>query len=98
MPRIMGVTKVRHDFTTVVNEADEHGQPIYLTNFNEPRAVLIGYEAFENLIKRIDDLEDALAIYAGREEPREPFDEAWAEIEQEAADREQVSTAAGQVR
>ena len=86
MPRIMGVTKARHEFTEIVNQADEHGEPVYLTNFNEPRAVLIGYHAFEQLVSRLEDLEDIAAIYAGREETTQPFDEAWAEIEQEAMD------------
>ncbi len=83
MPRIVGVTKARHEFTELVNQADEHGEPIYLVHFNEPRAVLIGYQAFERLLSRLEDLEDMVAIYSGREEPTRPFDDVWAELEQE---------------
>lgn len=88
MPHIIGVTKVRKNLAEIVNQADEHGEPIYLTNFNEPVAVLIGYQAFEQLIDRLEDLEDIVAIYRGREEPTRPFDEVWAELEQGAGDNE----------
>jgi prevent-host-death family protein len=81
MPRIVGVSKVRKNLSEVVTQANEYGEPVYLTNFNEPVAVLIGYEAFEELLSRLDDLEDIVAIYAGREEPTRPFEEAWAEME-----------------
>ena len=92
MPRIMGVSKVRKGLAEVVNQANEHGEPVYLTNFNEPVAVLIGYEAFEGILSRLEDLEDIAAIYAGREEPTRPFDEAWAEIEKEAEANEPTTT------
>ena len=90
MPRIIGVTKVRKSLAEIVNRADEHGEPIYLTNFNQPLAVLIGYQAFERLEERLEELEDMVAIYAGREEPTRPFEEAWTELEQEASDHEQT--------
>jgi prevent-host-death family protein len=69
----MGVSKARQRFAEVVTQANEHGEPIYLTTHNEPVAVLISYEAFEQLIARLEDLEDIAAIYAGREEPSQPF-------------------------
>jgi len=83
MPRIVEITSARHSLTELVHEADEHGKPVYITHFNEPRAVLISYEAFEQLQQRLEDLEDMVAIYTGREEPTRPFEEFWAEIEAE---------------
>jgi len=83
MPRIMGVTKARTEFTEVVNGADAHGEPVYLVNFNEPKAVLIGYQAWEALMRRLEDLEDTLSIYRGREEPTRPLEDFLAELEQE---------------
>lgn len=83
MPRIVGITSARHSLTELIQEADEHGKPVYITHFNEPRAVLIGYEVFEQLQQRLEDLEDMVAIYTGREEPTRPFEEFWAEIETE---------------
>lgn len=84
MPRIMGVTNARQNFTDLVSEADEHGEPVYVTHFGEPRAVIIGYEAFEQLQQRLEDLEDIVAIYQGREEPRRLLGEAWEEIRAES--------------
>ncbi len=83
MTRIMGVTKARVSFTEVVNEADNHGEPIYLTNFNEPRAVLIGYKAWEALAERLEDLEDALTFHVRRGEPSRPIEEFLVELERE---------------
>ena len=83
MTRIMGVTRARREFTEVVNRADDHREPVYLVNFNEPRAVLIGYRAWEDLLGRLEDLEDLVSIYRGREEPTRPLDEFLSELEQE---------------
>lgn len=84
MLRIVGITDARHSFTELIRDADEHGEPVYITHFNEPRAVIVGYAAFEQLQQRIEDLEDVVAIYRGREEPRRPFADVWAEIEAES--------------
>ena len=81
MTRIMGVTKARVGFTEVVNEADNHGEPIYLTNFNEPRAVLIGYKAWEALVERLEDLEDAVTFHMRRGEPSRSIEEFLVELE-----------------
>ena len=86
MTRIMGVTRVRRGFTDVVNRADEHSEPIYLVNFNEPRAVLVGYQAWEDLMGRLEDL---VSIYRGREEPTRPLDEFLAELAREEAAEQQ---------
>jgi len=82
MTRIVGVTKARVDFTEVVNEADSHGEPIYLTHFNEPRAVLIGYKAWEELVERLEDLEDAVAFHTRRGEPTRPIEEFLAALDE----------------
>lgn len=87
MTRIMGVTKARVSFTEVVNQADDHGEPIYLTNFNEPRAVLIGYKAWEALAERLEDLEDAVTFHVRRGEPSRPIEEFLVELEQEENDK-----------
>lgn len=86
MPRIVGVTNARRNFTALVTQADEHGEPVFITHRNEPRAVIIGYQAFERLMERLEDLEDMVAIYAGREEPARPFEEVWAEIQEAGAE------------
>ena len=91
MSKIMGVTQARAAFTEIVNDADAHGEPVYLTNFNEPRAVLIGYEAWEALIERLEDLEDAVLFYSRQDEPLRPIEEFLADIEQEKDQHGQAS-------
>jgi prevent-host-death family protein len=97
MPRIMGVTQARRNFTKLISEADQRAEPVYITHLNKPQAVIIGYEAFEDLLRRMEDLEDMVSVYRGREELTRPFEEFWAEIEQETGNFEQIPTPAGAV-
>jgi len=97
MPHIMGVTKARHNFTKLVGEAKQHGEPVYITHFNEPQVVIISYRVFEDLLQRMEDLEDMVSIYRGREEPTRPFEEFWAEIEQETKSFGQIPATTGAV-
>jgi prevent-host-death family protein len=87
MVRIISTSKIRRKMAEVVNQADEHGEPIYLTNYDEPKAVLIGYRAWEGLIEHIEDLEDALSFHERQGESARPFEEYLAE----RAEREQGS-------
>jgi prevent-host-death family protein len=82
MVRIISTSKIRRKMAEVVNQADEHGEPIYLTNYDEPKAVLIGYQAWEALMERMEDMEDALSLYERRGESARPFEEYLAEREQ----------------
>ena len=79
MVRIISTSKIRRKMAEVVNQADEHGEPIYLTNYDEPKAVLIGYQAWEALMERVEDMEDALIIHERQGEPARPFEEYLAE-------------------
>lgn len=84
MPRILGVTKARQNFAELIGRADEHGEPTFIVHFNEPRAVVLGYEAYERLLAYLEDLEDTVAIYRGREEPARPLEDFLTELEVEA--------------
>ena len=89
MHRIVGVTRARREFTEVVNQADVHGEPVYLVNFNEPKAVLIGFEAWETLMQRIEDLEDVISVYRGRDESTRPLADFLAEMEGKETSKQQ---------
>lgn len=94
MTRIMGVTRARREFTAIVNRADEHREPVYLVNFNEPRAVLIGYQTWEGLMARLEDLEDLVSIYQGRTEPTRPLADVLNDIDREHAPTQHALTVA----
>jgi len=81
--RIMGATKVRRHFTEILNHIGEAEEPLYITHRGEPRAVLVGYDQFERLIERLEDLYDLLEIYEASHEPTRPLEEFMAELEAE---------------
>lgn len=79
MPRIMNVTRARMKLTELVRELDI--EPIYLTVYGEPKAVLVRYDVFEGLLEKIEDLEDSLTVIERRGGPTRDFDEVMAELE-----------------
>ena len=86
----MGVTEARQDFTRIVNEADTHGLPLFLVNFNKPRAVLIGYEAWEALMGKMEDLEDKVDALTHRSEPSRPIEDILSEIGEVTSDKPEL--------
>lgn len=80
--RIMGATKVRRHFTEILDNIGEAAEPLYITHRGEPRAVLVGYDQFERLIERLEDLDDLLEIYEASHEPTRPLEEFMAELEE----------------
>lgn len=43
-------------------ELEERGVPLYVTQYGKPKAVLARYDEYEALLKKIEDLEDMLAM------------------------------------
>lgn len=41
---------------------EERGVPLYVTQYGKPKAVLARYDEYEALLKKIEDLEDMLAM------------------------------------
>ncbi|MEE8163223.1 MAG: type II toxin-antitoxin system Phd/YefM family antitoxin [Anaerolineae bacterium] len=80
--RIMGATKVRRHFTEISNDIGETGEPLYITHHRDPRAVLVGYDQFERLIERLEDLEDLHEIREASYELTRPLEEFMAELEE----------------
>jgi len=78
--KIMPVTDLRQKITSVLKELEESGQPLYITQYGRPKAVLLSYEGYEALIRELEDLEDSLSIYEGKGEPSRPYEEFIAEV------------------
>ena len=79
--RIITVSELKTKLGSLMSELEEKGIPLYVTQYGKPRAVLARYEEYESLLKKIEDLEDLLAI---KESLASPEDEAvsFAEYEQ----------------
>jgi prevent-host-death family protein len=77
--KIMPVTDLRQNITTVLKALEESGQPLYITQYGRPKAVLLSYREYEALIRELEDLEDSLCIYEGKDEPTKSLEEVLAE-------------------
>lgn len=75
--RIMNVTEVRQRFTELVRDLAE---PIYVTVYGKPQAVIVRYDTYEALLEKIEDLEDSLDVLARRGEPEVDWEEFEAEL------------------
>lgn len=80
--KIISATDLRERMEEILRSAAGEPEPLYITYRGRPIAVLMGYEHFEALWERLEDLSDVVAIYERRNEPRRPFREYLAEQEQ----------------
>lgn len=81
--RIIGVSEARQKLPELVEEADERRDELTILRYSEPKAVLIGYERFQEMLDRLEDLEDILSLYEGGGEPARSLDEVTEDIENE---------------
>lgn len=95
--RIVSASDLRQRMEEVLRTAVEQPDPQYITYRSRPIAVIMGYEHFEALMERLEDLSDVVAIYERRGEPRRPFAEYLADRErvEGTPDVQPVSAPAG---
>ena len=79
--RIVSASDLRERMEEILKTAAEQPDPQYITYRSRPIAVMMGYEHFEALMERLEDLSDVVAIYERRGEPRRPFGEYLADRE-----------------
>jgi prevent-host-death family protein len=60
--RIITVSELKVKMGSLMTELEEKGIPLYVTQYGKPKAVLARYEEYESLLKKIEDLEDILAM------------------------------------
>ena len=76
--RILNVSEVRQRFTDLVRKLDD---PIYVTVYGKPQAVVVRYDTYEAMLERIEELEDSLAVLMRREEPATDWEGFEAELD-----------------
>ncbi|SFC44371.1 prevent-host-death family protein [Alkalibacterium subtropicum] len=54
------VTEVKREFSKIVSEANETGEPTFVFNYNKPEAVIISVNVYEDLVKKNEELENRL--------------------------------------
>jgi prevent-host-death family protein len=60
--RIITVSELKTKLGQMMSELNEKGAPLYVTQHGKPKAVLASYEEYEAMLKKLEDLEDMLAM------------------------------------
>ncbi len=81
--KILPVRQVRQNISRLLDET-ANGDPVMITRHGRPAGYLIGYQALNELLERLDDLEDLYWMEQGMAEYRagesRPFEEFVAEL------------------
>ncbi len=69
--RIVTVSELKIRLAALLAELKEQGVPLYITQYGKPKAVLARYDEYEALVKKVEDLEDLLAMKESLSAPEE---------------------------
>lgn len=69
--RIVTVSELKTRLGALMAELDAQGVPLYVTQHGKPKAVLVPYDEYEALLKKLEDLEDLLAMKESLAAPEE---------------------------
>jgi len=60
--RIVTVSELKVKLGALMAELEQQGVPLYVTQHGKPKAVLARYDEYEALLRKIEDMEDLLAM------------------------------------
>ena len=60
--RIVTVSELKVKLATLIADLEEQGMPLYVTRHGKPKAVLARYDEYEALLRKLEDMEDLLAM------------------------------------
>jgi prevent-host-death family protein len=60
--RIVTVSELKVKLGALRAELEEQGLPLYVTQHGKPKAVLARYDEYEALLRKLEDMEDLLAM------------------------------------
>jgi len=60
--RIVTVSELKVKLGALMAELEEQGVPLYVTQHGKPKAVLARYDEYEALLRKLEDMEDFLAM------------------------------------
>ena len=70
---ILSSSKVRNNLALILNKLEEKKEPVIITQYSRPRAVLIDYEIYKSIMERLEDLEDIRDMKSAKKEKGRPF-------------------------
>jgi prevent-host-death family protein len=69
--RIVTVSELKVKLGVLMAELEEQGVPLYVTQHGKPKAVLARYDEYEALLRKVEDMEDLLAMKESLAAPHE---------------------------
>lgn len=69
--RIVTVSELKVKLSVLMAELEERGLPLYVTQHGKPKAVLARYDEYEAMLRKLEDLEDLLAMKESLTAPEE---------------------------
>ena len=85
--KVLPVREVRQNMSQLLDEAEASHESVMITRYGRPAGYLVGYEALNRLMERLEDLEDIRVMREAEAEWRavggQPFAEALAQVEAE---------------
>lgn len=73
--RILPVSDLKRNTRSALETVNSTREALYITHHGRPKAVLLSYEAYEELLARLEDLADLASLRESAAEPSRPFDE-----------------------
>ena len=52
------ITEAKKDFSKIIKDTTETGEPTFILNHNKPEAVILSNEVYEKLVKGYNELEE----------------------------------------
>jgi len=90
--KILNVTEVRQNFSNLVQTLDD---PIYVTVYGKPRAVMLSYDGYESLLKHIATQQDSRNRTDKREIAEALFSIALSDVPEPEVIEEEIHLALG---
>jgi prevent-host-death family protein len=57
---IKSITEAKKDFSKVIKDTQDTGEPVFIFNHNRPQAVILSNEAYETLVRKYEEMEEQL--------------------------------------
>jgi len=75
--KAVGMAEARPKLTQLIKEVNEAGEPYFIISNSQLKAVIIGIDQYNDMIKRLEDLSDAAELLQAEldQEPTMPFEE-----------------------
>jgi len=72
----VGMAEARPKLTRLIKEVNEAGEPYFIISNSQLKAVIIGIDQYNDMVKRLEDLSDAAELLQAEldQEPTMPFE------------------------